>query len=132
MEENEIKNEEVNNIQISEDVISVMAGMAIQDIEGVAKGATGFAGGISEALGKKNIGKGVKVEIKDKEVTVDVGIIIKYGAKIPELAKQIQDKIKNDVETMTGFEVISVNVKIQGIENNRNEEKTEIVKEEEE
>ena len=131
MEENQIENETTNNIQISEDVVSVMAGMAIQDIEGVAKVATGFAGGISEALGKKNIGKGVKVEIKDKEVTVDVGIIIKYGAEIPKIAKEIQDKVKNDVEKMTGYNVISVNVKVQGIENNKKEDVKEIDNEEE-
>lgn len=131
MEENETKNEVTDDVQISEEVISVMAGMAIQDIEGVAKVATGFAGGISEALGRKNIGKGVKVEIQNKDVTVDVGIIIKYGAKIPEIAKKIQSKIKKDVESMTGFKVISVKVKIQGIENNKNEEDIQVIKEEE-
>lgn len=131
MEENETRNEVTDDVQISEEVISVMAGMAIQDIEGVAKVATGFAGGISEALGKKNIGKGVKVEIQNKDVTVDVGIIIKYGAKIPEIAKKIQSKIKKDVESMTGFKVISVKVKIQGIENNKNEEDIQVIKEEE-
>ena len=115
MEENQIENETTNNIQISEDVVSVMAGMAIQDIEGVAKVATGFAGGISEALGKKNIG----------------GIIIKYGAEIPKIAKEIQDKVKNDVEKMTGYNVISVNVKVQGIENNKKEDVKEIDNEEE-
>lgn len=131
MEENETRNEVTDDVQISEEVISVMAGMAIQDIEGVAKVATGFAGGISEALGRKNIGKGVKVEIQNKDVTVDVGIIIKYGAKIPEIAKKIQSKIKKDVESMTGFKVISVKVKIQGIENNKNEEDIQVIKEEE-
>ena len=79
MEENEAK----NDIQITEDVVSVIAGIAMKDIEGVAKVAAGFAGGISEAFGKKNLGKGVKVEINEKEVKIDVSIIVKYGAKIP-------------------------------------------------
>lgn len=131
MEENQIENETTNNIQISEDVVSVMAGMAIQDIEGVEKVATGFTGGISEALGKKNMGKGVKVTIKEKEITIDVGIVIKYGAEIPKIAKEIQDKVKNDVEKMTGYNVISVNVKVQGIENNKKEDVKEIDNEEE-
>lgn len=120
MEENEAK----NDVQITEDVISVIAGVAIKDIEGVAKAATGFAGGISEAFGIKNLGKGVKVAINEKEVKIDVSIIVKYGAKIPEVASKIQEKIATDVETMTGLKVVSVNVKVQGIENN-NESETE-------
>lgn len=120
MEENEAK----NDVQITEDVISVIAGVAIKDIEGVAKAATGFTGGISEAFGIKNLGKGVKVEINEKEVKIDVSIIVKYGAKIPEVASKIQEKIATDVETMTGLKVVSVNVKVQGIENN-NESETE-------
>ena len=99
MEENEAK----NDIQITEDVVSVIAGIAMKDIEGVAKVAAGFAEGISEAFGKKNLGKGVKVEINEKEVKIDVSIIVKYGAKIPEVATRIQEKITADVESMTGF-----------------------------
>lgn len=118
MEENEAK----NDVQITEDVISVIAGIAIKDIEGVAKAATGFTEGISEAFGIKNLGKGVKVEINEKEVKIDVSIILKYGAKIPEVASKIQEKIATDVETMTGLKVVSVNVKVQGIENNTESE----------
>jgi len=118
MEENEAK----NDVQITEDVISVIAGVAIKDIEGVAKAATGFTEGISEAFGIKNLGKGVKVEINEKEVKIDVSIILKYGAKIPEVASKIQEKIATDVETMTGLKVVSVNVKVQGIENNTESE----------
>lgn len=118
MEENEAK----NDVQITEDVISVIAGVAIKDIEGVAKAATGFTEGISEAFGIKNLGKGVKVEINEKEVKIDVSIILKYGAKIPEVASKIQEKIATDAETMTGLKVVSVNVKVQGIENNTESE----------
>ena len=118
MEENEAK----NDIQITEDVVSVIAGIAMKDIEGVAKVAAGFAGGISEAFGKKNLGKGVKVEINEKEVKNDVSIIVKYGAKIPEVATRIQEKITADVESMTGFKVVSVNVKVQGVEDNTESE----------
>ena len=114
MEENEAK----NDIQITEDVVSVIAGIAMKDIEGVAKVAAGFA----EAFGKKNLGKGVKVEINEKEVKIDVSIIVKYGAKIPEVATRIQEKITADVESMTGFKVVSVNVKVQGVEDNTESE----------
>ncbi|MGM9876540.1 MAG: Asp23/Gls24 family envelope stress response protein [Bacilli bacterium] len=131
MEENEVKTEETNNdIQIAEDVICVVSGVAIKEIEGVAKVATGFAGGISEAFGKKNLGKGIKVEINEKDVKIDVSIIVKYGAKIPEVALKIQEKIKTDVESMTGLKVISVNVKVQGIESNNESETEKVLKNE--
>ena len=63
-----------------------------------------------------------KVEINEKEVKIDVSIIVKYGAKIPEVATRIQEKITADVESMTGFKVVSVNVKVQGVEDNTESE----------
>ena len=112
MEENEVK----DDIQIAEEVISSVAGIAIKDMEGVAKLAGGLAEGISEAFGKKNFGKGIKVEITEKNVKLEVNIFIKYGVKIPDIAAKIQEKIKEDVESMTGYKVLVVNVKVQGIE----------------
>ena len=112
MEENEVKSE----IQIAEEVVSVIAGTAIQNVEGVAKVATGFAGGISEAFGKKSVGKGIKVEIsEDKSLKIEVGIVVKYGVKIQDVAKTIQDKIKVDVENMTGYKVSGVIVKVLSV-----------------
>ena len=111
METNEVK----NNIQIADEVVSVISGIAIKDIEGVVKTAAGFAGGISEAFGKKNIGKGIKAEINEKKVKIDVSIIVKYGFKIPEVAGKIQEKITQDVENMTVLKVTCVNVRVQGV-----------------
>jgi len=118
MEENEVKNE----VQIAEEVIASIAGIAMKEVKGVAKLAGGFAEGISEAFGKKNLGKGIKVEINDKEVKIEVNIIIQYGAKVPELAEKIQEKIIADVEPMTGFKVTGVCVKVQGLVSDINEE----------
>ena len=112
MEENEVKSE----IQIAEEVVSVIAGTAIQNVEGIAKVASGIAGGISEALGKKSVGKGIKVEIaEDKSVTIDVGIVVNYGVKIHDVAKTVQDKIKADVEAMTGYRVSGVIVRVLSV-----------------
>ena len=128
MEENEeVKNEEVmenqgevtlenTNIKIADDVIAVIAGAAASEVSGVASMAGGFAGGISEVFsGKKNFAKGIKVETGDKETKIDVNIIVEYGVRIPDVAYEIQTRVKKAVEGMTGLKVSDVNVHIQGV-----------------
>ena len=112
-----VLNEGENNIEISDDVVAVIAGMAASEVSGVAEMAGGFAGGISEVLsGKKNLAKGIKVEILDnKEARIDVNIIVEYGARIPDVAFEIQKRVKKSVENMTGLSVLEVNVHVQGV-----------------
>ena len=119
IEKNEtVEISEANNeeIKIADDVVSVIAGKAVSEISGVAGMAGGFAGGISEVFsGKKNLSKGIKVDVGEKEVKIDVNIIVEYGARIPDIAFEIQNRVKKAVETMTGLNVSSVNIHIQGI-----------------
>ena len=78
--------------------------------------AGGFAGGISEVFsGKKNLAKGIKVEVGQKETKVDVNIIVEYGTRIPDVAFEIQNRVKKAVESMTGLKVVAVNVHVQGV-----------------
>ena len=108
---NEVEVEENNDtgVEISEDVVAVIAGVAVSDVQGVAGMAKGFAGGITEALsGKKNLAKGIKVEVAGKETKIDVNIIVEYGSRIPDVAFEIQSKIKKSVKEMTGLEVQGV------------------------
>jgi uncharacterized alkaline shock family protein YloU len=72
-------------------------------------------GGIAEALGRKNLTKGVKVEVGEKEAAIDLYIIIEYGCRIPDVAWNIQEKVKKSVETMTGLQVVEVNIHVQGV-----------------
>lgn len=112
-----------NAIKIADDVVAVIAGVAVSEISGVANMAGGFAGGISEVLsGKKNLAKGIKVDIlNEKETKIDVNIIVEYGTRIPNVAYEIQTKVKKAVETMTGLKVLEVNVHVQGVNiNNEN------------
>ena len=114
----QINNEETvsEGIQIADDVVSVIAGKAVSEVNGVAGMAGGFAGGISEVLsGKKNLSKGIKVDVTEKQVKVDVNIIVEYGVRIPDVAFEIQNRVKKAVEAMTGLKVLSVNVHVQGI-----------------
>ena len=112
IEKNEIVEiSEANNeqIKIADDVVSIIAGKAVSEISGVAGMAGGFAGGISEVFsGKKNLSKGIKVDVGEKEVKIDVNIIVEYGARIPDVAFEIQNRVKKAVETMTGLNVTSV------------------------
>ena len=116
-EENEGKKEESsNNIQIANDVVASIAGMAASSVPGVAEMAGGFAGGISEVLsGKKNMSKGIKVDVTDNNVKIDVNIIVEYGSRIPDVAFEIQNRVKKSVENMTGLKATEVNVHVQGV-----------------
>ena len=106
-----------NKIRIADEVVAVIAGIAVSDVQGVAGMAKGFAGGITEALsGKKNLAKGIKVEVAGKEAKIDVNIIVEYGSRIPDVAFEIQSRIKKSVKEMTGLEVVAVNVHVQGVQ----------------
>ncbi len=103
-------------IKISSDVIAVIAGVAVSEVKGVYGMSGGFAGGISEVLkGKKNLAKGIKVDATDEKAKIDVNIIVEYGARIPDVAFEIQNKVKKSVESMTGLKVEEVNVHVQGV-----------------
>ena len=127
--DNEIKTEN-EGIKISNDVVAVIAGVAVSEVNGVAGMAGGFAGGISEVFsGKKNLAKGIKVEVSENIAKIDVNIIVEYGSRIPDVAFEIQNRVKKAVENMTGLKVSEVNVHVQGVrtekEENNNEESEE-------
>ena len=120
-----------NEIKIADDVVAVIAGVAVSEVSGVAEMAGGFAGGITEVLsGKKNLAKGIKVEVGDKDTKIDVNIIVEYGVRIPDVAFEIQNRVKKAVETMTGLNVVEVNVHVQGV-NTEEKETAEETKTEE-
>lgn len=111
----EVKETEVNGIKISEDVVAQIAGKAASEVSGVAGMSGGIVGGISEMLGKKSFSKGVKVQVGEKETTIDLYIIVEYGARIPDIAWEIQNKVKTVVENMTGLKVVDINIHVQGL-----------------
>ncbi|MFB9325332.1 Asp23/Gls24 family envelope stress response protein [Paenibacillus aurantiacus] len=106
---------DMGTIQIAPEVIEVIAGLATIEVPGVAGMSGGFAGGITELLGRKNLAKGVKVEVGQREAAVDVSIIIEYGNRIPEIASEIQRNVKRSIEMMTGLHVVEVNVHIHDV-----------------
>lgn len=107
---------ELGSVKISEEVVSIIAGLAATEIKGVAGMSGGIVGGIAEMLGRKNLSKGVKVAVGEKEAAVDLFIIVEYGVKIPDVAWQIQENVKKAIETMTGLNVVEVNIHIQDVD----------------
>ena len=112
-EKNAVKKETgLGMIRVADEVVSIIAGLATTEVEGVAGMSGGIAGGIAEILGRKNFSKG---EVGEKEAAVDLYIIVKYGIRIPEVALAAQENVKRAIETMTGLSVIEVNVHVQGV-----------------
>lgn len=106
---------ELGTIAIAPEVIEIIAGLATVEVEGVAGMSGGLSSGIAELLGRKNLSKGVKVEVGQREAAVDVSIIVEYGRKIPEISAEIQSNVKRSIETMTGLNVVEVNVHVHDV-----------------
>ncbi|MBM7555231.1 Asp23/Gls24 family envelope stress response protein [Halanaerobacter jeridensis] len=108
--------ENVGVIRIADEVVSIIAGLAATEIEGVAGMSGGLLdGGFAEMLGNKNLSKGVKVEVGETETAVDLYIIVEYGVKIADVAWEVQQNVKKAIESMTGLDVVEANVHIEGI-----------------
>jgi len=106
---------ELGSILIANEVVSIIAGLAATEVEGVASMSGGIAGGIAESLGRKNLSKGVKVEVSEGGTAVEMYLIVEYGSRIPDVAWAVQDNVKKAIETMTGLAVVNVNIHVQGV-----------------
>lgn len=115
MDEKKGINNALGTIRIADEVVSIIAGLATTEVEGVAGMSGGIAGGIAEILGRKNFSKGVKVEVGEKEAAIDLYIIVKYGVRIPDIALNVQEAVKAAIENMTGLSTVEVNVHVQGV-----------------
>ena len=107
--------EQYGRISYANDVIATIAGLAAMEIAGLVGMSGGVTSGIAELLGLKNLTKGVKVEVGNEETAVDLFVVIEYGTRIVEVAKNVQQNVKRAIETMTGLRVVEVNVNVQGV-----------------
>ena len=105
----------LGKVEIAPEVIEVIAGIAATEVEGVAAMRGNFAAGVVERLGKKNHGKGVKVELTNEGIVVDVYVLMYFGVSIPSVAQRIQDNIRQALLTMTGLDLKEVNVHVVGV-----------------
>lgn len=106
--------EELGEVVIAEDVVLVVAGLAVGEVEGVSV-VNSLADGLVEKFVKKNYGKGIRVDMNGKEVSIDVHVIVEYGVKIPDAAWELQEVVKKNIETMTNLAVTKVNIFVEGI-----------------
>lgn len=116
---------DLGQVRIADEVVGIIAGLAAAEVEGVHSMSGGIAGGFYDMLGRKNFSKGVKVEVGQVEVAVDIAIVLKYGYRIPEVATMVQENVKKAIESMTGLEVVEINIHIHGIHFPQNDEKKE-------
>ncbi|MBX9972976.1 MULTISPECIES: Asp23/Gls24 family envelope stress response protein [Bacillaceae] len=117
------ENSGLGKVEIAPEVIEVIAGIAASEVEGVAQMRGNFATGVVERLGKKNHGKGVKVELTEDGIKVDVYCLMKFGVSIPSVAQKIQDNIRQALLNMTALDAQEVNIHVVGImfENQKHE-----------
>lgn len=105
----------VGEIQIADEVVAIIAGLAATEVEGVASMAGNITNELVGKLGMKNLAKGVKVDISPEAVVVDMALNMEYGYNIPKTSEQVQDRVKTAIENMTGLKVAEVNVRIAGV-----------------
>jgi uncharacterized alkaline shock family protein YloU len=104
-----------DRMKIADEVIATIAGIATSEAENVTSMSAGIVNGIASMLGRKNLSSGVKVEVGEKEAAIEVSLIVEYGCKIHEVAKNIQSKVREAVEAMTGLQVVEVVVNVLGV-----------------
>lgn len=111
-----IKEDNLGEVNIADEVVTIIAGLAATEIDGVSSMAGNITNELVSRLGRKNLAKGVKFDVVDGSVTVDVALNIAYGYAIPDISAKVQEKVKTAIETMTGLEVNAVNVRIASVD----------------
>lgn len=114
------ENDRIGEVRIADEVVAIIAGLAATEVEGVDSMAGNITNELVGKLGMKNLSKGVKVDVTEEHVSVDLSLNIQYGYNIPEVCEKVQDRVKTAIENMTGLTVLDVNVRIAGV--NVNEE----------
>ena len=102
-------------VQIADEVIAIISGLAAVEVEGVAKMSGNVSNELISMLGMNNLSRGVKVEVTPESVAIDLALEMKYGYSIPKVSEQVQERVKNAIESMTGLTVERVDVRIVGV-----------------
>ena len=107
--------DKLGEVQIADEVVAIIAGLAATEVEGVDSMAGNITNELVGKLGMKNLSKGVKVDVTEEHVSVDISLNVKYGYKIPDVCEKVQERVKTAIENMTGLMVLDVNVKMAGV-----------------
>ena len=109
------RSDELGNIHISEEVLAVIAAAAVLEVEGIGGLAANLGTDLAELLGKKNLSRGIHIQVEDENVTVDLSILVKYGYTIPDVARAVQEALAGSIEATSGLTVAAVNVNVGGV-----------------
>ena len=107
--------EMMGEVRIADEVVAIIAGLAAKEVDGVDSMAGNITNELVGKLGMKNLSKGVKVDVTEEHVSVDLSLNIKYGYNIPDVSERVQDRVKSAIENMTGLTVLDVNIRIAGV-----------------
>ena len=107
--------EKIGEVQLADEVVAIIAGLAATEVEGVDSMAGNITNELVGKLGMRNLSKGVKVDVTEEHVSVDLSLNLKYGYNIPEVCEKVQERVKTAIENMTGLSVLDVNIKIAGV-----------------
>lgn len=118
---------ELGNIKIADDVVKVVASKAATDVNGIYKLAGGVADEVNKILGKKRLTHGMKVEVGEKECSIEAYVVVEYGFPIPEVAVEVQEAIVKSVTELTGLKVVEVNIYVQDVKIREEEESEETI-----
>ena len=111
-----IKEDKFGEVKIADEVVAIIAGLASTEVEGVSSMAGNITNELVSKLGMKNLSKGIRVDVSDGVVRVDVALNIAYGYAIPDVSAKVQEKVKSAIENMTGLDVSGVNVRIASVD----------------
>ncbi|KAB1437659.1 Asp23/Gls24 family envelope stress response protein [Candidatus Galacturonibacter soehngenii] len=105
----------IGEVQIADEVVAIIAGLAATEVEGVASMAGNITNELISKLGMRNLSKGVRVEVLDNNVSVELALNLDYGYSIPKTSETVQERVKTAIENMTGLNVMEVNIRIAGV-----------------
>lgn len=105
----------IGEVQIADDVVAMIASLATTEVEGVSAMAGNITNELMSKVGMKSLTKGVKVEMADQEVSVDLAVTMEFGYNIPATCQKVQNKVKTAIENMTGLTCTNVNIRIAGV-----------------
>ncbi|WP_269412234.1 Asp23/Gls24 family envelope stress response protein [Lentibacillus daqui] len=116
----------LGKVEIAPEVIEVITGIAASEVDGLSSMRGNFAAGVVERLGKKSHGKGVKVELTDSGILIDLYVVLNFGVSIPEVAQKLQTNIRQTIKNMTALEIAEINIHVVGIQmENREQAETD-------
>ena len=109
------ENRHVSKLTFENSVIEKIASIASSEVEGVLDLQGGVFTGFQERFGSGDLTKGVDANVGEKEAALDIEIIVEYGKSAPKIFEKIKQIVSQQVNLMTGLDVVEVNVNVKDV-----------------